>query len=303
MAWITFTEAYELAGITKQTAWNRRRALKERNPTLYNQIVDESGKRTLYHDVKFVEFIKHHTSKVARKNKRKRKKVIPSDKFKSATPLKSETKKKLEEILGPPMAEMDQEERKLYDDLENQQNKVRFEVAVRILHLFKFQTVLSLSDCCKQFGTSRGTFYHWIYSVEQIKQLYYRAKVIRGECERAMYNEDNVMMLNRSARGYNQDLQSTRYKVKKNIDGTVYKVPFEMVESQKHISASPQAAIFWLVNKNPEEFKRNNFQANQAGASGAGYEDPLDKELREMDSEQLHAEYLKVEEQLKQLNG
>lgn len=302
MSWISFTEAYQKAGVHKTSAERRLKALKERQPELYGVLVDDSVSPKLYKDPAFTELLKLPLTKVNKKKKTELKSLSKKQKRIKPRKVSRGTKATVEDIWQEPVVyTMDEETKKLYDSLRTEAERIKFEISVKILDLYVYSP-LTLDQCCKQFGGNRHKFRRWCNEIEPIEHLYIRAQTTRS---REQYDRDleihlqNVQTL---AQGYDVTLTSTEYRVMKDMNGKVHRIPIREKDSTKHVSRNLQASIFWLTNKKSAEFRRANFN-HQPNMDNDRFKDPMELELEKMSSEELYEEYLRVEGLLSSLES
>ncbi len=296
MNWITFTEAYKKAGIYSTTAERRLKALKERKPALYKELVNDSVKPRLYKDPAFVEFIKHSTAKVNKKRRKSHPK--PSKRSKSSKPYANNSPTQsaqvtIEDILDQPvLITMDEEIKRLYDQLNSEAERIIFEYCLKILDDYIF-TPLTLAECCLNHGCNRQKFGRWRKQIEPIDHLYIRAKASRAREQAEEKYDEHLQNIHIAAKGYNAKLVTKDFRVHTDITGRTYRVQIGERETTKHISKNIHASIFWLTNKYPDEFKRTTHRQHQKPS--VGYKDPLDEELENMTADELIEEYKRVE--------
>lgn len=302
MTWITFTEAYQKAGVHKTTAERRLNALRERQPELYQVLVNDSESPRMYKDPAFTELIKLPLTKVNKKRGNGLKSVTEKQKRIKPRKVSKETKATVEDIWQEPVLyTMDQETKKLYDSLRTEADRIKFEVSVKILDLYVYSP-LTLDQCCKQFGGDRHKFRRWCNEIEPIEHLYIRAKATRSREQFDENLEIHLQNIRVLAQGYEVVLPTTEYRVMTDMSGRVHRVPLREKDVTKHVSRNLHASIFWLTNKKSDEFRKTNF-IQPIAASDNRYRDPLDIELEKMSTEELFEEYKRVEEQLSSLGS
>ncbi|MEP1035512.1 hypothetical protein [Ekhidna sp.] len=291
MFWITFKEAYQKAGVHKTTAERRLKALRERQPELYNVLVDDSVSPRLVHDPRFVEFIKLPLPKVNKKKKVKSKTVTKKQKRIKPRKVTKETKDKIEDIWQEPVNyTMDEETQKLYGSLRTEAERIKFENAVKILELYVYSP-LTLNQCCQQFGGDRHKFRRWCKEIEPIEHLYQRAKATR---KREQFDEEveiHLQNIRTCAEGYSETLKTKEYYIHVDIKGNEIRIPIKEKEATKHVSRNVRASIFWLTNKLPDEFRKTSFNYRSEYDSNR-HTDPLIEEIGQWSDEEL-VEYIK----------
>lgn len=291
MDFVTIEKLSELSGFNRRSVDRRLAALKDADLEKYNQLVKRDGKKLTYNAADLIGYLKQKVKPtkpkkspdevqklpqaVVQKINYLLKKPIKRRKSKSRKERKTPefAKKVAEQLLDEP--EIISLDADLKDDFKkltpkDQRNFMAFSAA---MHDYE-SGLYTLTDSLKRNGLTYGSMAEWTDKKPMFAAIYARSTVKHRKAYNSKLQDAAKIGLFKLVSGYDKELSSVVYIERVGPDGQTILIPTERKVIQKHVIPNPNAIMFALTNREPEDWKKVFFPGSNAPEKA---QDPLEQ--------------------------
>lgn len=290
MAWISFNEAIEQAGVSRPTGRRRIRQLKEIDPVLHRKFI-QPGKPMKLKAPEIVGLFRTDIQRFLSKLRPMKQKPGPK-KFEGLKPIPQEYKDIADQIVHHPVKlPIEPTTKKIFNSIKDQNDRNKLIITLKICndYLMGYDT---LKRCCEQNGCDRKTFWRWRQESQYLNYLYGKARQKRNSILPTRDAEEAIESLRKQMRGYDYKEERKSCKIQIQKDGTEIRIPQKVDVITKHSRPNFAAAAFIATNRDPENWKMQ-IPIEDIPSKSTGPEDIIDN----MSDKELD-EYLKKGDKL-----
>lgn len=291
MDFVTIEELSILTGLTRRSVDRKLSALKYADPEKYNQLSKKDGKKLLYDAKELIGYLKQKVKPVRPRKSPDDKAPLPKAVVhkinyllkkpvkRRKKPTRTERKtpefaaKVAEQLINEPEIivldhDMKEDFRKLMP--KDQRNFMAFSEA---MHDYE-SGIYTLTDSLKRNGLTYGSFAEWIDKKPLFAAMYAKSSVKHRRAYNSKLQDAAKQGLFKLVTGYDKELSTMVYVERVGPDGQVVLIPTERKIIQKHVIPNPNAIMFALTNREPEDWKKVFFPGVNVPEKAA---DPMDQ--------------------------
>lgn len=255
MAYITFTEAYKIAGISRATAQRRVKQLKKFDLDLYNKLIIE-GRPMMVEATQGVAYFRTNIHTFKKKLITINMKPGPK-KSKKAEPFPEDAKEMLTNLLAQPVVlEVEPDEKAILKSVVDQAEQDRLILVIKVCYDYAagYDT---LESCITRYGCDPSNFYRWLRNSPHLTYVYRKAKSERTKTIKERGIERAIDVIDKLMNGFIIQLSRKRYKVETNSTGKEILIPESVEITDKYFPPHFGAAVFKLINRDPKNWRRD----------------------------------------------
>lgn len=255
MAYITFTEAYKIAGISRATAQRRVKQLKKFDLDLYNKLIIE-GRPMMVEATQGVAYFRTNIYTFKKRLITINQKPGPK-KSKKTEPFPKDAKEMLTNILSQPVVlEVEPDEEAILKSVVDQAEQDRLIRVIKVCYDYAagYDT---LESCLTRYGCDPSNFYRWLRNSPHLTHVYRTAKSERTKAIKERGIEIAIDVIDKLINGFIVPLSRKRYKVETNSTGKEILLLESVEITDKYFPPHFGATVFKLLNRDPKKFRHD----------------------------------------------